>query len=57
MNMDHLDRALRMALGIVMLCSFFILDGSWKWIGLAGIVPLATGLAGWCPFYAWLAQD
>jgi hypothetical protein len=25
----------------------------WGWLGaLIGLVPLATGMAGWCPLYA-----
>jgi hypothetical protein len=23
----------------------------WKWLGLIGLVPLLTALAGWCPAY------
>ena len=52
-NVGGLDRILRIAAGLA-LVMFALLgpaDLAWKWIGWIGIVPLATGLAGWCPAY------
>jgi DUF2892 family protein len=48
-NESHLDRALRVVLGLVLLSLVFI--GPKTMWGLIGIVPLATGLIGHCPLY------
>ena len=52
LNVGGIDKKLRIAVGIVLLALTFVLnkDGLWLW-GLIGIVPLVTGLTGWCPFY------
>ena len=44
------DRAVRMIAGIVLISLVFIGPQTpWGWIGL---IPLVTGLVGWCPLYA-----
>ena len=48
-NEGQMDRALRVAVGMVMVGLTAAGGmGAWGWIGL---VPLATGLAGFCPLY------
>lgn len=47
-NVGPADRVARIVLGIAVLVAGSVL-GSW-W-GLVGLVPLATGLIGWCPAY------
>jgi len=37
--------------GAGLLSLVFVLDGATRWWGLIGIVPLATGLFGFCPAY------
>jgi len=32
-------------------------SGIWRWTGLAGLLPLASGITGWCPIYASLMRD
>lgn len=52
-NVGGIDKLLRIVAGIVLLSLVFVLkneSGLWLW-GLIGIVPLATGLLGWCPAY------
>lgn len=49
-NEGGLDRALRIILGLVLLSLVFV--GPKTMWGLIGIVPLATGLIGWCPLYS-----
>jgi hypothetical protein len=56
-NVEPLDRFLRIAVGIALLAVVFFVSGNWRWIGLIGLLPLASGIAGWCPFYAWLMRD
>ena len=49
-NVGGMDRILRIALGLVLIgLSVTGTIGLWGWLGL---VPLATGVIGWCPPYA-----
>ncbi len=48
-NESTLDRAVRVALGVLLLALVFV--GPKTIWGLVGIVPLATGLLGSCPLY------
>lgn len=48
-NEGTLDRVLRIAVGILLLAlTFTNTIGMWGYIG---VVPLVTGLVGWCPLY------
>ena len=51
-NEGTIDRALRIVAGIGVLSLAFV-GPQTPW-GYLGIVPLATGLIGWCPVYALL---
>lgn len=54
-NEASLDRILRVALGVVLLALVFVGPKTpWGWLGL---VPLATGLAGFCPLYRLVGID
>ena len=48
-NEGTLDRVLRVAVGVVVLSLTFV--GPRSLWGLVGIVPLLTGLVGFCPLY------
>lgn len=49
-NEGTIDRVLRVLAGIVLIALAVTGSvGAWGWIG---IVPLATGLLGWCPLYS-----
>ncbi len=48
-NESAIDRGFRVVLGIVLLSLLFFGPKS-AW-GLIGIVPLLTGVIGWCPIY------
>lgn len=51
-NEGTIDRFLRVALGIVLIALVFVGPKTpWGWLG---IVPLATGLSGFCPLYTLL---
>ena len=51
-NVGGIDRMVRIALGFVLLVLVATgTIGAWGWLGL---VPLATGLLGWCPPYSML---
>jgi hypothetical protein len=43
------ERVIRVVLGLGLLS--LIVIGPKSWIGLVGLVPLATGLFGFCPLY------
>ncbi len=43
------DRAFRIALGLFLLALVFV--GPQTWWGLVGLVPLLTGIVGFCPLY------
>jgi hypothetical protein len=50
MNEGGLDRVLRVVLGLAVLSLVFVGPKTpWAWLGL---VPLVTGLVGFCPLYA-----
>jgi hypothetical protein len=48
-NEGTLDRAIRVVLGLALLSLVFVRPHTW--FGLVGLVPLATGLVGFCPLY------
>lgn len=51
-NEGTIDRALRVIAGLVLIVLAAAgTVGVWGWIG---VVPLLTGLSGWCPAYAML---
>ncbi|NMG14385.1 YgaP family membrane protein [Aromatoleum bremense] len=48
-NVGGIDRVLRIVAGLVLILLALLGIGTpWTWIG---VVPLATGLLGWCPAY------
>jgi hypothetical protein len=49
MNEGIVDRAIRIVIGLVLL-SLTVLGPATMW-GLLGIVPLLTGVLGYCPLY------
>lgn len=51
-NVGSVDRGLRIAVGVVLLALVFVLEGNTRWLGLIGLLPLATGLFRFCPAYA-----
>jgi hypothetical protein len=50
-NVGGIDRALRIVVGLAVLSLVFVLDGTARWWGLVGLVPLLTGLVRFCPLY------
>jgi len=48
-NVGNADRMIRVFAGVILISMVFIGPKSiWGWLGL---VPLFTGLVGWCPAY------
>ena len=53
-NEGGLDRAIRVIVGVILLALVFVGSHTpWGWLGL---VPLLTGLIGWCPAYSLLGM-
>ena len=49
-NVGGIDRTLRIVIGLALVAAAATgTVGVWGWLGL---LPLATGLMGWCPPYA-----
>lgn len=54
-NVGGIDRILRIVIGAVLVILAATGQvGAWGWIGL---LPLATGLIGWCPPYSLLGMN
>jgi hypothetical protein len=54
-NEGSIDRIVRIVVGLALISLVFIGPQSpWGWIG---VVPLATGLIGWCPAYTLFGID
>ncbi len=49
-NEHNIDRIVRVVLAVVLFVAAFA-TGSWV-LGVIGLIPLATGLMGFCPLYA-----
>jgi hypothetical protein len=55
LNVGGIDRVLRILVGLGLVAWAALLGGPvWAWIG---IVPLATGAIGFCPFYPMLGMN
>ena len=51
-NVHKIERVVRIVAGLAILSLVFVgPKTAWGWLGL---VPLATGILGWCPPYALL---
>jgi len=51
-NVGSIDRVLRVIAGVAIVGLFFLLEGNLRWLGLIGLVPIFTGLFGFCPAYS-----
>lgn len=58
-NVGGIDKILRIVVGLALLAFALFAPAtvSWKWIGWIGVIPLATGLVGFCPFYPLLGLN
>lgn len=56
-NVGGVDKILRIIVGLGLLSLILILEGDARWWGLAGLVPLLTGLINFCPLYSLLGLN
>jgi len=54
-NVGTIDRIVRIAVGAALLV--LAANGNIGWWGWLGLIPLGTGLVGWCPPYALLGMS
>ena len=51
-NVHNIERVVRVIAGLAIISLVFIgPQSAWGWLG---VIPLATGIIGWCPPYALL---
>lgn len=51
-NVGHVDRLIRVIIGVLLLSLLIFLEGGARWFGLIGIIPLVTAFMNFCPLYA-----
>jgi len=52
-NEGTIDRVLRVVVGAALILGYFLNpDGAYSWLYWLGVIPLATGIVGWCGLYA-----
>jgi len=57
-NEGKIDRVMRIVVGVILIAAGFYLQGTWGIVlGVVGLIPLLTGLIGWCPLYALFKID
>jgi hypothetical protein len=56
-NVGGTDKLVRIVVGVGLLSLLFLLKGDARLLGLIGILPLATGLVGYCPLYSVLGLN
>jgi hypothetical protein len=47
-NVGKTDKIIRYVIGAVIIIAGFVLN---SWLGLIGLIPIATAIFGWCPLY------
>ena len=50
-NVGATDQITRVVIGVVLLAAVFYVEGPLRWLGLIGVLPLLTGVFGYCPAY------
>ena len=54
-NEGTIDRAVRVVVGLALISLVFVGPQTpWGWVG---VVPLLTGIVGWCPAYTLLGMN
>jgi len=56
-NVGSADRVVRVIIGLVILSYLFIGEGSARYFGLIGLVPLLTAAIGYCPLYSIIGMN
>jgi len=51
-NVGDVDRVIRIIIGLAVFSMLFFVEGNLRYLGFIGLIPLITGLIGFCPIYA-----
>jgi Inner membrane protein YgaP-like, transmembrane domain len=51
-NVGLVDQWLRIIVGCALVAMIVLNETPWRWVGLIGFLPLATGFLRWCPLYS-----
>ena len=51
-NVGKVDRWIRIVVGVAVLSLMVFISGPARWFGLIGLIPLLTGIFGFCPIYS-----
>jgi hypothetical protein len=52
-NEGTIDRVLRIVLGFALIAGYFLNpNGAYSWLYWIGVIPLVTGILGWCALYS-----
>jgi len=51
-NISGNERSFRVIAGFLILGLFFVLAEGYRWWALLGLIPLLSGLVGWCAVYS-----
>ena len=55
-NLGMAERVVRIIVGLMILGLYGALESPWKYLALIGLLPLGTGLVGYCPVYKALGR-
>ena len=55
-NVTWRERVFRILLGLLLLAGVLIWSNELRWLYVIGVLPLVTGMVGWCPFYSVLKR-
>jgi len=60
-NVGLWDRVIRVIFGLALISGFYLVpEAAYGWAFWLGVIPVASGLAGWCPVYrlfGWTTHD
>lgn len=51
-NVGSTDKWVRIVLGAALLLVLIFVQSAWRWVGLLGVVLIATSLINYCPLYS-----
>ncbi len=51
-NVGLIDRVLRVLVGAGLIAAALLVDHPYAWVGWIGVIPLLTGIVGFCPAYS-----
>jgi hypothetical protein len=56
-NIGRIERVVRLIVGVLLLGLYGAVPTPWRYLALVGLLPLGSGLTGFCPIYAQLGWN